>query len=103
MKSRQYKKLCKKAAEVMGLNNCGVYDGIHYLSWSCSSYEDEWDSEDAWPYLVNMFDSEVNTIIDDDSECGISWKGKSEQTKSTPKNVFKWAREGGMKNVRQSI
>ncbi|MAF36564.1 hypothetical protein CL622_05610 [archaeon] len=92
MKRRQFKKLCKKAAQLFSLKRCGVDDGIWYVNWHCGGFEDEWDSEDAWPYLVNIFHSEVNTMIGYNSECGISWKPDNLFTKATPKNVLAWAR-----------
>lgn len=91
MKARQYKKLCKKSAGLIGFDKCDVEDGIWYVYWHCGGFENEWDSEDAWPWLVARFDGAVNVMIDDNSECGISWKSGSEMEKTTPKNVFAWA------------
>jgi hypothetical protein len=92
MKPRQYKKLCKKAAELIGLHKCGVEDGIFYTSWCCNEYDGEWDGEDAWPYLIASFDGDVNITLDDSKECGVSWVDDQLWVKATPKNVFKWAR-----------
>lgn len=91
--ARLYKKLCKKAAQAIGLNSCSVEDGVWQAWWDCSGADyTESDCEDAWPYLVSCFDSEVNTMIDYDSECGISWKPDRECLKATPKNVLRWAK-----------
>lgn len=76
----------------MNHKDCGVEDGVYYVSWYCGGYDSEWDSEDAWVFLLQSFECEVNTVIDDNSECGISWKPKSQRLKPTPKNVFTWAR-----------
>jgi len=92
MKPRQYKKLCRKSALIIGLNKCDSDDGIFYVFFECGGYDSEWDSEDAWPFLVGIFDAEVNTIYDEDSECGISWKPDSEYKKPIAINVFKWAK-----------
>ena len=93
MKERQYKKLCKKAAASMGFKSCVVEDGIWFVCWDCSGMDyKEYDSQEAWDYMVGVFDSEVNTMVDENSECGISWKPESQQIKSTPKNVLAWAR-----------
>ncbi len=77
----------------MRFNNCDKEDGIYYVIWSCGGYDSEWDSEDAWPYLVETFNSEVNTMVDHDSECGISWKPDHLFTKATAINVLKWAKD----------
>jgi hypothetical protein len=92
MKPRQYKKLCKKSASIIGLNKCDSEDGIFYVFFECGGYDSEWDSEDAWPFLVGAFDSEVNTLYDEDSECGMSWKLPTEFEKTNAINVLKWAR-----------
>lgn len=91
MKARQYKKLCKKSAGLIGFDKCCVEDGIWYALWHCGGFEDEWDSEDAWPWLASRYDAAVNIIVDDNSECGISWKSDREIKEVTPKNVFAWA------------
>lgn len=92
MKNRQYKKLCLKAAQAMGFKDCAIEDGIYYVSWSCGGYDSEWDSEDAWVFLMQKFDGAVNTMINENSECGISWKPENQCLKSTPKNVLAWAK-----------
>ena len=93
MKSRQYKKLCKKAAQAIGFKNCDTEDGIWQVWWDCSGMDfTEYDCEDAWPFLVGQFDGAVNTMLDENSECGISWKPDNQCLSSTPKNVFSWAR-----------
>lgn len=91
MKARQYKKLCKKAATLMGFKSCCEEDGVWYFTWCCG-YDSEWEAEGCWPWLVSCFDADVNTVVDEDSECGLSWVGKSKAIKPTPKNVFAWAR-----------
>lgn len=91
--SRQYKKLCKKAAQAMDFKACSFEDGVWQVCWDCSGMDfTEYDSEDAWTYLVGSFNSVVNTMVDEDSECGISWKPDNQCLKSTPKNVLSWAR-----------
>ncbi len=92
MKERVYKKLCKKSAEIMNFENCEYEQGIYYKLWHCG-YDSEWDSEDCWPWLKEAFNSDVNTVIDENSECGLSWVGESQHVTPTPKNVFKWARD----------
>ena len=89
MKHRVYKKLCKKAAEFFPDAD---FDGVHYMTFLCS-YDSESESSDCWPWLVGLFDADVNTVCDEDSECGISWVNSKLFKKATPKNVFKWARE----------
>jgi hypothetical protein len=91
MNKRIYKKLCKKAAQAMSFKGCNMEEGIYHVSWQCGGLDDEWDSEDTYPYLTARFDGSVNTVIDYDSECGISWKPKNQCSKATPKNVLKWA------------
>lgn len=89
MKQRQYKKLCKKAAERMGFNRCYKEDGsgIYYLLFDCGGDDSEWDAEDCWPWVVDLFESDVNIVVD---EGGLSWLNKP--VKPTPKNVFAWLR-----------
>jgi len=91
MNKRQHKKLCKKAAEAMAHKSCINDDGVWYVSFGCG------DSEDAWPYLANLFSADVNTRTceDDeveDSECGVVWAPLPEFISDTPKNVFAWAK-----------
>lgn len=100
MKPRQHKKLCRKSALIIGLNKCDSEDGIWYVFFECGGYDSDWDSEDAWPFLVGIFDAEVNTLCDEDSECGISWKPDSECKKPTAINVFKWAKSGYANKIR---
>lgn len=90
MKERIYKKLCKKASAFCS-SNINVEQGIHYTTCSCS-YDSELEAEDCWPWLVGLFDGEVNAIADEDSECGISWVVESKCLKATPRNVFAWAK-----------
>ena len=94
MKHRIFKKLCKKSAEIIGLDQCGKEDGIWFFCWVERGAEyTEYDAIEAWTWLVDVFDASVNTIIDHYSECGVSWKQSNQITKATPKNVFKWARK----------
>ena len=88
MKKRQY----KKSAEALKFKNCLNDDGVWNVIWPCGGYLDEWDSQDAWPYLVDRFHGDVNTIDDENSECGISWVAEHLFVDATPKNVLRWAR-----------
>ena len=93
MKRRQYKKLCKKAAEIMGFVDCDIDDGIYHVFHEIRGMDFiEYDAEPAWDWLVARFDGTVNTMVDEDSECGISWVPGYLRIKATPKNVFAWAR-----------
>ena len=91
MSERQYKKLCKKSAEIIGMDKCDLESGIYSVFYPCSM--DEYDSCPAWDSLVDRFHDDVNIIADENSECGISWKQKDELIKPTPANVFAWARK----------
>lgn len=91
MKQRQYKKLCKKAAGMINVKCLRDEDGVFYTCFNLG-YDSGCDSEYTWPFLVNRFNSEVNTIYDEDSDCGISWAPPNKWVKDTPVNVFAWAR-----------
>lgn len=95
MKNRQYKKLCKKSAEIMGFKNCynDGGDGIYYSLFDCGGCDSDRDSKDCWTWLVDLFHGDVNTVADKDSECGISWCSENQFTKATPRNVFTWAKK----------
>jgi len=94
MKPRIFKKLCKKSAEIIGFEQCDKDEGVWFFCWAeCGMDYTEYDAKEAWTWLVDHFDSAVNTIFDHNSECGISWKPDNQITKSIPKIVFKWARE----------
>lgn len=93
MKTRQHKKLCKKSAEIIGFNTCDQDDGVWHVCWEERGMDyTEFDSEEAWGWLVRRYDAAVNTTYDSDSECGISWKPENQIAKATPTNVFAWAR-----------
>lgn len=88
MKPRQYKKLCKKAAEIMKFESCRKDDdGIWYFQWQNF---DEWDCEDAWPRLVEFFCAAVNT--EDDGKGDLIWKPEQNQQQARPLNVLSWAK-----------
>ena len=53
----------------------------------------EYDSEEAWLWLVVRFDSDVNTLYGDDFDFGFKWKPGHQILKPTPKNVFAWAKK----------
>ena len=92
MSERQYKKLCKKSAEIIGFDKCCNDDGIwHFVKLDFCLGEN--DTEESFDYLVSEFHNDVNIIADENSECGISWKQDNDFTKATPANVFEWARE----------
>lgn len=94
MNERQYKKLCKKSAEIIGFDKCcnDDDDGIwHFIKWD--HYWGEHDSEEAFDYLVSVFHGNVNTEELGNSEWGLEWKPDNELTKATPANVFAWARK----------
>lgn len=93
MKRRQFKKLCKKSAEIIGFKSCDKDDGIWHVCWEERGIDyTEYDSQEAWDFVVIRFDADVNTSYDDASECGISWKPDNQIIKATPRNVFAWAR-----------
>ena len=92
MKSRVFKKLCKKTAEIMNFNSCDIEDGVYHAWWEERGMDYcECDSKEAWEWLTDRFEGEVNTFIDPNN--GISWKPIKQQLSSTPKNVFEWARK----------
>lgn len=94
MKPRIFKKICKKSAEIIGLDQCEKDGGIWYACWEERGMDyTEYDSEEAWDWLVKRFDAEINTVYGEDLEYGISWKPDSQIIKATPKNVFEWARK----------
>ncbi len=94
MNKRQYKKLCKKSAEIIGFDKCdndggfGIWHAYKDIDWCGES-----DSEPTWDYLVARFSGDVNTVVDKSSVFGISWKPDNELTKATPAKVFAWARK----------
>ena len=93
MKTRQHKKLCKKSAEIIGFNTCDQDDGVWHVCWEERGMDyTEYDSEEAWGWLVRRYDAAVNTTYDSDSECGVSWKPENQIIKAIPTNVFAWAR-----------
>ena len=77
----------------MNFNSCSVYEGLYHVHWVDRGMDYcEYDSKEAWPWLVDYFDADINTIVDLDNEWGgISWKEGNQILKSTPKNVFEWA------------
>lgn len=88
MKRRIYKKLCKKAAFILGMKNCDVDDGIYYFGWY-DSYLGDGDSEPAWDWLKHLFDANVNTNFNEGEP---EWKPKEKCLPLTPRNVFAWAK-----------
>lgn len=92
MNKRQYKKLCKKSAEIIGFDKC-CNDEDFWLVFTSVDQYGECDSYEAWDFIVERFHGDVNTIADENSECGINWKPDNEFTKATPANVFDWARK----------
>lgn len=95
MKARQFKKLCKKTADLLGFNSCSIEDGVYHAWWEERGMDYcEHDCKEAWPWLIDYFDADINTIVDLDNEWGgISWKPDNQTLKSTPKNVFAWAKK----------
>tara|TARA_R110000850_G_scaffold209552_2_gene335598 strand:- start:210 stop:515 length:306 start_codon:yes stop_codon:yes gene_type:complete len=93
VKNRQYKKLCKKASVIVR-SIPSFCDGEEWnFSMECRGVDFvEWDCEPCWDYLVGLFDGDVNTMYSDDFDFGMKWKEDKHQLKSTPKNVFSWAR-----------
>ena len=89
---RTYKKLCRKAAEIMQFENCHADqgDGIYYRQFNCGGFHDEWDSEDCWPYLLNAFHFDNN--MEPDPDLGVRMKPDHRRNKATPKNVLAWGR-----------
>lgn len=75
----------------MAFKDCILEEGIYYVTWTCCY--GEWDCEEAWYWLVSRFHGAVNTIVDRNSECGISWKEKPDFLEATPRNVFNWAKK----------
>ena len=91
MKVRQFKKLCRKSAEIVGLSRCVNDGGVWYSPAYCCSDGDE--IEPAWEFLHDIFNTEMNTFVDSRSDYGYSWKDRKDFIPPTPKNVFKWARK----------
>ncbi len=95
MNNRQHKKLCKKAAEIMGFRNC-------YEEWTDSTYTkfELWvedlvppdggqGSRPCWEFLSSKYltmDSGWNQYL---------WFGNEyfRGLPPTPRNVFAWARQ----------
>ncbi len=94
MKARQLKKLCKKTAEILNFISCDIEDGVYHVWWEERGMDYcECDSQEAWLWLVDRFDSDVNAFKVAVNEWGgMSWKPGSQSTASTPSNVFAWAR-----------
>ena len=54
MKSRVFKKLCKKTAEIMNFNSCDIEDGVYHAWWEERGMDYcECDSKEAWEWLTN--------------------------------------------------
>ena len=92
MKPRIHKKLCKKAAQSQNFVNCTLDDdgNLWHIGWYCGGEDNEYDHKPAWDHLIDIFEGSVNTMVDEDSECGTSWKPENQCVKPTPKNIFAW-------------
>ena len=95
MKKRQFKKLCKKTAEILNFISCDIEGGVYHVWWEERGMDYcEYDNKEAWGWLVGCFEGAVNTFIDPYDEWGgVSWKPDSQIIKPTPKNVFAWAKK----------
>ena len=95
MKQRIFKKLCKKAAELIPKDQCTcdpADEGIYHII--LKDYFGDHDYEPAWDWMSSCFDAEVNTF---ENNGEIDWKPKSQWKKPTPKNVFHWWKSNHLK------
>ena len=93
MKHRIFKKLCKKSAELLGINRCSIEDDGIYHVWEHVGGEcDEYDSKETWFELTSRYIDENSQFIlsgKNDWDGNFIFIGKP----VTPKNVFNWAVE----------